>query len=104
MNCDMKYKLITLLLAVCLFSCVKEDDIVKESDRTILVYMAAENSLSQFALDDVEEMITGMKEIDDSRNNLLVYLDAVLYDSDNKTKLSPAIYRFRKNKNNEVVK
>ena len=44
MNCDMKYKLITLLLAVCLFSCVKEDDIVKESDRTILVYMAAENS------------------------------------------------------------
>lgn len=99
----MKYKLISLLLLTFLFSCSKETTI-EESDRTILIYMAAENSLSQFALNDVEEMLTGMKEIDDSRNNLLLYLDAVLYESDGVTKIPPAIYRFRKAKNGDVMK
>lgn len=99
----MKYKLIAFLLAIFLFSCAKEEQ-AEVSDRTILVYMAAENSLSQFALEDMEEMVAGMKEIDDSRNNLLVYLDATMYESDGTTKLPPAIYRFRKNKSGEVVK
>lgn len=43
-------------------------------NRTILVYMAAENSLHSFALDDYDEMLSGMAAVP-GNNHLLVYVD-----------------------------
>lgn len=99
----MKYGLMIPLSAILLGACSGESDDAT-AKRTILVYMAAENSLSSFALDDVEEMIVGMKSIDDSKNNLLVYLDANTRDATTQSKSAPAIYRIRKNKSGNVVK
>lgn len=67
-------------LMVAGFAGCSDDDATDEAqaNRTILVYMAAQNSLSHFASDDFAEMIEGMAEVD-ANNHLLVYLDT---DSD----------------------
>lgn len=100
---NMKYTWFALLLTLLLVACSKEEEEVLP-DRTILVYMAAENSLSSYALQDVEEMLVGMESIDDSKNKLLVYLDTDTYDSDQQTKQAPAIYWIHKNKQGNVIK
>ncbi|MBD9094459.1 MAG: hypothetical protein EGQ20_18320 [Bacteroides oleiciplenus] len=43
--------------------------------RTVLAYLAADNSLSAFALEDLAEMKEGMALIGDNNANLLVYID-----------------------------
>lgn len=43
--------------------------------RTVLAYLAADNSLSTFALEDLAEMKEGMALIGDNNANLLVYID-----------------------------
>lgn len=43
--------------------------------RTVLAYIAADNSLSSFSTIDIKEMTEGMKKVDTRKNNLLVYVD-----------------------------
>lgn len=62
------------------FSACSDDDDSSKIDesqldnRTILVYMAAQNSLSSFALSNFQGMLEGMASVDEN-NHLLVYLD-----------------------------
>ena len=63
-------------LAFWFVSCQNEEEPEKSySARTVLVYIAGDNSLGQAGFDseDVEEMIRGMKNTDGMENNLLVY-------------------------------
>ncbi|WP_303012974.1 clostripain-related cysteine peptidase [uncultured Bacteroides sp.] len=63
-------------LAFWFVSCQNEEEPEKfYSARTVLVYIAGDNSLGQAGFDseDVEEMIRGMKNTDGTENNLLVY-------------------------------
>ena len=69
--------------------------VVKQPQRTVLAYIVADNSLSSFAYDDVDEMLQGMKSIDTDINNLLVYVD------DNAT---PVLFRLKKGKDGLVEK
>lgn len=43
--------------------------------RTVLAYIAADNTLSQFSLDDLNEMVEGVERVNTQDNNLLVYID-----------------------------
>jgi len=64
------------ILAV-LVSCDEDEPITPESqdpERTILVYMAAENNLSSYADDDLKEIQTASLSLTDN-NQLLVYVD-----------------------------
>ena len=65
------------------------------ANRTVLVYMVADNTLHSFASVDVEEMMIGMKDVDISSCNLCLYVD---------DKSSPVLYHFTKNGKGEVVK
>lgn len=90
-------KILSLLvcLVAVLVGCSKEDEHVSSPiDRTVLVYIAGDNTLASFVEDDLSEMIEGMNEVDDSRNNLLIYID---YGS------APQLIRLEKDKKNNVV-
>lgn len=68
-----------LLLGVCLAlfflaSCEDEPEIVKTPKRTVLVYIAADNNLAHFALDDMDEMKEGLLQVN-GELKLLVYVD-----------------------------
>lgn len=82
----------TTLLAAC-----GGDDPVPEPPveerSTVLVYMAADNSLSRFATDDLEELKQGWAQVDTSDKRLLVYIDKGS---------SPCLIELEKTKN-EVV-
>ena len=70
-------KCLFILFGSCLFiACHHHDDhpVDEQSERTVLVYMAAENNLNSFAASDLEEMKTGSKSLD-KRQNLIVYVD-----------------------------
>lgn len=97
-----------LFLSVLLVGCEKNDNPVPpplEGSRTVLVYIVADkNGLDEnynnqdFATRDVEEMLEGMKSVDTSLYNLLVYLDnndkPVLFRIDNnKGKVSKEIIK-----------
>ncbi|KAA6340414.1 Clostripain [termite gut metagenome] len=86
----------------CLWSCVLvvfyacKDDVTETiNGRTVLVYMAADNSLSSLAGNDFEEMMEGFAEVDNDADNLIVYLD-------DKTK--PQLIRILKNNVGKVVR
>lgn len=72
-----KIKILSLLVClIALFTaCHDEEDKTNYGSRTVLVYIAGDNSLSRFASEDLNEMIEGMQSVDDNRNNLLVYMD-----------------------------
>lgn len=77
-NENMKYLVILYLsVFVLLFgSCHKDDDFINEKvSRTVLVYIAADNTLRNFSAADVEEMIEGMSEVDSRYYNLIYYID-----------------------------
>lgn len=76
--------LLGLFFSILFASCEKNDDPTPpiEGSRTVLVYIVADkNGLDEnyngqdFATQDVEEMLEGMKSVDTSLYNLLVYLD-----------------------------
>ena len=65
---------VTTVLVACNHN--DEPDPVQEEDlRTVLVYIAADNSLTSFAADDIAEMVSGFAAVDADKNNLLVYVD-----------------------------
>lgn len=97
----MKCKLHTLLCLSLLFvfsACGQDDDPIPplKGSRTVLVYLMADNSLSSFTDADIEEMKEGMKQVDSSMNNLLVYVDG--------WSTTPVLYHIYKNRKGEVLK
>lgn len=65
-----------ICLAALLTGCENHDEPeVTYGNRTVLVYMAADNSLADFALADLEEMKAGMAKVYDKGVHLLVYID-----------------------------
>ena len=67
-----------------------------EGSRTVLAYIVADNNIDRFSSDDIAEMVEGMKTVNSSMCNLLVYLDG--YST------TPVLYHIVKGKNGEVVK
>lgn len=84
---------LTILFAACDDS--KDEPQPIPADRTVLVYMAADNSLSSFADADIEEMMAGMKNVDTSVSNLCLYVD---------DKSTPVLYHFTHNSKGEIIK
>lgn len=73
-----RLSVVILLLAslLTLSGCSSHNDEPEISiKRTVLVYMMADNSLSSFSESDINEMTEGIKSIDTSKNNLLIYID-----------------------------
>lgn len=79
----MRRKIQTVLLGLILLLTACHDDkevptpqpVPDMALRTVLVYIAGDNSLSSFAIDDYKEMLIGMKSVNTAENNLLVYID-----------------------------
>ncbi len=72
-----KHTLRTLLLICAMAStaaCHKDDKEKEHNNRTVIVYMAAENSLNDYTTADIQEMLNGVKNIGDN-DHLLIYLD-----------------------------
>lgn len=70
------YKTIIVLctFSVFLFSCYEEDPIPVSSARTVLVYIAGDNSLNSYAYQNIEQMKQGLGSFN---GNLVVYFDPV---------------------------
>ena len=66
--------LILLGMASCYQFETEEEENQPIYDRTVLVYMAAENSLSEFSQEDIEEMMQAIGSIP-SNSRLIIYLD-----------------------------
>ena len=88
-----------------LFACRSNPDLPEQptvepapafADRTVLVYLMADNSLSPFSTSDMSEMLEGIQTVNTQRNNLIVYLDR---NGD-----SPLLLRLAKNSEQEIVK
>ena len=60
------------------------------AERTVLIYMAADNNLSSLANQDFKELKEGSKQLND-RQNLIVFLD----NGDNDVDLHPFIARIK---------
>lgn len=74
----MKYFHTLAIMTLLVTACHHKDDPDPEpqiADRTVLVYMAAENNLTPFLKNEFKEMRQGSKAISD-KNNLIVYVDA----------------------------
>lgn len=71
----MKY-LLTAFCAFVLFSCSDDDNPVSnpEANRTVIIYISGENSLSSFAPGDLSEMASASTDIGDN-NHLVVFFD-----------------------------
>ena len=78
------YKVLISLLAISFAACGSDDapnptppepePPVSSNERTVLIYIAAENSLNKFSTDDLNEMKQGSKALKDNQN-LIVYVD-----------------------------
>lgn len=81
----MNLKITTLLLCTIALLCSCEQDpeipstkpepIPEMGARTVLAYIAADNSLNSFSTIDINEMVQGIEQVDTRKNNLLVYVD-----------------------------
>nr|WP_320058892.1 clostripain-related cysteine peptidase [uncultured Bacteroides sp.] len=90
-------KLTYILCCASLFlltACHDDPDPIKKS-RTVLAYIAADNSLSSFATDDIAEMVEGYAAVEANSSNLLVYVD---------DKSTPRLIQITKASNGAVVK
>ena len=88
------YLLPLFLFILLLASCDKENGADPlPYKRTVLVYLAADNNLSSFALQDLAEMKEGMAQVADGTLHLLVYID---------TGSSPRLVELKK-QNGQVV-
>lgn len=94
----LKHFLFSSVLLLLIAACNGHDDPVPTpsgASRTVLVYVVADNSLSSFASDDINEMMAGMKQVDESLCNLLVYVD---------DKSTPVLYHLTKDNKGVVTK
>lgn len=73
----MKIKLQLLLwsLVLVLVSACDDDKDPVVIERTVLIYIMGDNTLSPFVADDITEITEGAANVDLSRNNLLLYID-----------------------------
>ena len=72
----LKHFLYTILIAINAISCSKNDDKIEiPVNRTILVYMAADNNLNSFGADNIEKMLEGAGYNNLNGGNLIVYVD-----------------------------
>lgn len=77
---DMKHFLFFIGSLLILASCSKDDSNGEEqqelgpASKTVIVYMAAENSLTSYVQGDIDEMISGVKKIP-ANENLIVFVD-----------------------------
>lgn len=92
------YTLLLLGLTILLSACDNDDPKPNhgKGTRTVLVYIMADNTLSGFADADISEMMEGMKEVDASGYNLLVYTDGGYS--------TPTLYHIYKDKKGVVQK
>ena len=67
----------------------KPEPIPEMGTRTVLAYIAADNTLNSFSTIDIEEMKEGMEKVDSRQNNLLVYVDR------NRTSVNPNTHLIR---------
>lgn len=90
-------KLFLLLLGIIVFSACHHDDPTPSAatNRTVLVYMIADNSLTSNVEANIDSMMSGYKTAKVT-GNLLIYLD----DSSK----SPVLYKLKKNSNGTVTK
>lgn len=73
-----KINILIITALVLLTSCSSDEgEIVPAAKRTVIAYMAAENSLSGFAQSDINEMIEGVKEIS-KYDNMIVFVDRAI--------------------------
>ena len=70
----MRFLLLLTTAALLLTACHKHDDEEPIPARTVLVYMAADNDLSGFAMYDINEMMTGSKDLT-KRDRLVIFVD-----------------------------
>ena len=74
---DMKYLLTFISAMLLMVSCKSDDDkqpVKEKVKRTVFVYMAGENQLTNITSDDIKEMIDGAASIP-SNGRMLVYVD-----------------------------
>lgn len=91
-----RFCLLLFFFTTLLAACGGDDPVPEppvEERCTVLVYMAADNSLSRFAAGDLEELKQGWAQVDTSGKRLLVYIDKGS---------SPTLIELEKTKN-EVV-
>lgn len=89
-------KWLAFLLFPLLMACDENTSEVKEdvtSSHTVLVYMAAENTLSSYVADDVKEMLAGKSALTDN-DHLIIYID----DTTN-----PRIYEVKRSSKAETL-
>lgn len=91
------YLILSFFLPIVLTACKGGDEPIPEPPvedrRTVLVYMAADNSLSNFASGDLNEMKEGWAQMNTLGMHLLVYVD---------TGSSPRLIELEK-KGNDVI-
>lgn len=103
----MKLKTVTLLFCMMgLFAaCGQEENIPdpkqpepkpEMGSRTVVAYIAADNSLSSFSTKDLNEMLEGIKDVDTRTNNMLVYID--------RGNVEPLLIRICRNMENTIIK
>lgn len=92
------YTLLLLGLTILLSACDNDDPKPNhgKGTRTVLAYIMADNTLSKFSADDISEMMEGMKQVDASGCNLLVYTDEKY--------AAPVLYHIYKDKKGGVQK
>ena len=88
-------KLFLLLSIIIIFSACNNNDEPEKVSRTVLVYMVADNSLTDIVEANVDSMMAGFKATSNA-DNLIIYLD----DS-NKT---PVLYKLNKSNDGSVTK
>lgn len=88
--------LISLLTLTACHHDEEEPRVPKMADRTVMIFMSAENNLSGFAQADINEMITGYQNVSNNNTNLVLFVDRA------KTSEKPFIGRITKNKLNPV--
>ncbi|KAA6321941.1 hypothetical protein EZS27_028467, partial [termite gut metagenome] len=87
-----------IILGFC--GCEKEEpELPLKGRRTVLAYLAADNSLSSFSEEDISEMMEGVMELKDEADRLIVYVD-----NNYRREGQPQLLRLKKDKTGTVVK